>query len=186
MRFRQFEARQGRSVNESDAVIADWQENTDHCFEYLRLFIVCGDFMVLEPDSPPSTSANLTAGDWAGELCMIVLILVLYGSGRQTRGTRLRRCLTKVVEGGISGTATLDETVENSEYPAINASRALGLRSFRRYSGLSVPGKSSVRSVAFDTVNYRLPSVGKQILLLPYINARKSIGCCTFSIPVPC
>ncbi|KAJ5971426.1 uncharacterized protein N7479_001344 [Penicillium vulpinum] len=61
-RFRHYESHIGQPVNESEAIFAAWTEHTDHCFEYLRLSITCGDFLVLEPASPPGTSPELTAG----------------------------------------------------------------------------------------------------------------------------
>jgi len=39
---------------------ADWLTHIEHCFEYLRLSITCGDFFVLESDSPPGTPEPLT------------------------------------------------------------------------------------------------------------------------------
>lgn len=33
----------------------DWIDHLEHCFEYLRLSIQCGDFMTLESDSPPGS-----------------------------------------------------------------------------------------------------------------------------------
>lgn len=39
---------------------ADWLTHIDHCFEYLRLGVTCGDFLVVEPDSPPGTPPALT------------------------------------------------------------------------------------------------------------------------------
>ncbi|CAI7591320.1 unnamed protein product [Penicillium glandicola] len=60
-RFRHYES-QLNQFNESEALFAAWTEHTDHCFEYLRLSITCGDFLVLEPDSPPGTAPELTAG----------------------------------------------------------------------------------------------------------------------------
>jgi Mycotoxin biosynthesis protein UstYa len=38
----------------------DWRIHVDHCIEYLRLGITCGDFLVVEPDSPPGTPVELT------------------------------------------------------------------------------------------------------------------------------
>ncbi|CAI7657601.1 unnamed protein product [Penicillium crustosum] len=61
-RFRYYESQIGQPANESEAIFAAWTEHTDHCFEYLRLSITCGDFLVLEPASPPGTSPELTAG----------------------------------------------------------------------------------------------------------------------------
>ncbi|KAI2696656.1 hypothetical protein CBS147333_9560 [Penicillium roqueforti] len=61
-RFRHYESQTNQPVNESDAISAAWTEHTDHCFEYLRLSITCGDFLVLEPASPPGTAPELTAG----------------------------------------------------------------------------------------------------------------------------
>ncbi|KAG0154605.1 hypothetical protein PDIDSM_173 [Penicillium digitatum] len=61
-RFRHFESQISQPVNESEAITAGWTEHTDHCFEYLRLSITCGDFLVMEPASPPGTSPELTAG----------------------------------------------------------------------------------------------------------------------------
>ena len=43
-----------------DADFGDWLIHVDHCFEYLRLSITCGDFLVFEPDSPPGTPEALT------------------------------------------------------------------------------------------------------------------------------
>lgn len=40
----------------------EWAEHVDHCVEYLRLGITCGDLLVIEPDSPPNTPPELTAG----------------------------------------------------------------------------------------------------------------------------
>ncbi|OMP89349.1 hypothetical protein BK809_0006073, partial [Diplodia seriata] len=34
---------------------ADWITHLEHCFEYLRLSITCGDYMVFETDSPPGS-----------------------------------------------------------------------------------------------------------------------------------
>ena len=33
----------------------DWIDHLEHCFEYLRLSITCGDYMTLESDSPPGS-----------------------------------------------------------------------------------------------------------------------------------
>jgi hypothetical protein len=62
LRFRQYESQIRQPVNESEATLADWKEHTDHCIEYLRLSITCGDFLVVEPASPPETPPELTAG----------------------------------------------------------------------------------------------------------------------------
>ncbi|KAJ5189109.1 Protein of unknown function DUF3328 [Penicillium cf. griseofulvum] len=62
LRFRQYESQLSKPVNESESTVADWKEHTDHCFEYLRLSITCGDFLVMEPASPPGTPPELTAG----------------------------------------------------------------------------------------------------------------------------
>ncbi|KGO46258.1 Protein of unknown function DUF3328 [Penicillium expansum] len=61
-RFRHYESQISQPVNESEAITAGWTEHTDHCFEYLRLSITCGDFLVMEPASPPGTAPELTAG----------------------------------------------------------------------------------------------------------------------------
>ena len=46
------------SLEDPDA--EDWLIHVNHCFEYLRLGITCGDFLILESDSPPNTPAALT------------------------------------------------------------------------------------------------------------------------------
>ncbi|KAI5815369.1 hypothetical protein BZA77DRAFT_316433 [Pyronema omphalodes] len=47
----------------SDADAEAWQEHIDHCVEYLRLGITCGDLLVVEPDSPEGTSEEFTKGN---------------------------------------------------------------------------------------------------------------------------
>lgn len=41
----------------------DWLEHLEHCFEYLRLSIVCADYMTLESDSPPGSPEEYTKGN---------------------------------------------------------------------------------------------------------------------------
>ncbi|KAL1617125.1 hypothetical protein SLS56_011128 [Neofusicoccum ribis] len=43
------------------AVDEDWITHVEHCFEYLRLSIMCADYMVLEPDSPPGSPEEYAA-----------------------------------------------------------------------------------------------------------------------------
>ncbi|CCC14935.1 hypothetical protein SMACR_07667 [Sordaria macrospora] len=41
----------------------DWLEHLEHCFEYLRLSIMCADYMTLESDSPPGSPEEYTKGN---------------------------------------------------------------------------------------------------------------------------
>lgn len=38
----------------------DWITHLEHCFEYLRLSIVCADYMILESDSPVGSPEEYT------------------------------------------------------------------------------------------------------------------------------
>jgi hypothetical protein len=50
--------KEGYDPNAPDA--EDWGIHVDHCIEYLRLGVTCGDFLIVEPDSPPGTPYELT------------------------------------------------------------------------------------------------------------------------------
>lgn len=56
MRYNQvvYDAEKVTPLSESP-LNADWITHLEHCFEYLRLSITCGDYMVLESDSPPGS-----------------------------------------------------------------------------------------------------------------------------------
>jgi len=40
----------------------NWIEHLEHCFEYLRLSIMCADYMTLESDSPPGSPKEYSEG----------------------------------------------------------------------------------------------------------------------------
>jgi hypothetical protein len=44
----------------NDSFAEDWYIHVEHCIEYLRLGITCGDLLVVEADSPPGTPVELT------------------------------------------------------------------------------------------------------------------------------
>lgn len=39
----------------SNPLDMDWIDHMEHCFEYLRLSVTCGDYMTFETDSPPGS-----------------------------------------------------------------------------------------------------------------------------------
>jgi hypothetical protein len=59
MRYNQvvYDAEKVTPLSESP-LNADWITHLEHCFEYLRLSITCGDYMVLESDSPPGSPGD--------------------------------------------------------------------------------------------------------------------------------
>ena len=40
----------------------DWIEHVEHCIEYLRLSIMCADYMTMETDSPPGSPKEYWEG----------------------------------------------------------------------------------------------------------------------------